>query len=49
MQQGGNLLRGLMVSLQVAIGGYCLGLLIGVFGLRQQARNYLVVENERAG
>lgn len=29
---GGNLLRGLIVSIQVALGGYCLGLLIGVCG-----------------
>lgn len=28
---GGNLLRGLMNSLQIAVGGYTLGLLIGVF------------------
>ncbi len=28
---GGNLLRGLMNSLQIAVGGYALGLLIGVF------------------
>ena len=29
---GGNLLRGLLMSIQVAVGGYCLGLLIGIFG-----------------
>ncbi len=30
-------------------GAVWVSLLIGVFGLRQQARNYLVVENEKAG
>lgn len=30
-------------------GAVWVSLLIGVFGLRQQARNYLVVENERPG
>jgi polar amino acid transport system permease protein len=29
---GGNLLRGLLASIQIAIGGYCLGLAIGIMG-----------------
>lgn len=29
---GGNLLRGLIASIQIAIGGYCLGLAIGIMG-----------------